>query len=128
MAQSTAYEKHPEHIIEIDEELKAVRVTLDGRVLAETNHGLNLREGKYPAVVYVPRADVRMDDLRRTDETTHCPFKGDAHYFANPIQINQDAATAKPIAWSYETPFDQMVAIREYLAFYSDRVEIEDLT
>lgn len=121
MAQSKAYAKFPQHRIEIDDERVHVRVTLHGEILADTSRGLNLREGKYPAVVYIPREDVAMDRLRRSDLSTHCPFKGDASYFAS----RNDAAATAEVAWSYETPFDQMLAIRDHLAFYADRVEIE---
>jgi uncharacterized protein (DUF427 family) len=124
MALSPAYEKFPEHRIQIDDERVHIRVTLDGEILADTRRGLNLREGKYPAVVYIPREDVAMDRLRRSQLSTHCPFKGDASYFDG----GKDAAGAKEVAWSYETPFDQMLVIQDHLAFYADRVEIERIS
>lgn len=129
MVESTAYAKHPQHKIEIDAESVKFRVTLDGEVLAETRRGLNLREASYPAVVYIPREDVRMERLTPIDHSTHsthCPFKGDASYFC----ARKDSATASTrpkIAWSYETPFEQMEAIRGHLAFYADRVTLERL-
>ena len=131
MAHSTAYEEHPQHRIEIDAAPVGIRVTLHGEVLAQTTRGLNLREGNYPAVVYVPRDDVNMERLTPSDLSTHCPFKGDASYFRfqarSPENSQQDSAS-KEVAWSYETPFDQMAAIRGHLAFYSDRVTVEPLT
>lgn len=126
MALSAAYEKHPQHRIEIDEERVRVRVTLHGTVLAETTRGLNLREANYPAVVYIPRDDVHMERLTQSDHSTHCPFKGDARYFHSQARSQEDSAGIE-VAWSYETPFDQMAAIRGHLAFYSDRVVIERL-
>jgi len=123
MAQSDAFEKYPQHRLEIDEARVALRVTLNGVVLAETRRGLNLLEGDYPAVVYIPREDVAMDRLERSALSTHCPFKGDASYF----DWKGESETSPQVAWSYETPFDQMIAIREHLAFYPDRVEIETI-
>jgi uncharacterized protein (DUF427 family) len=123
MTRSTAYDRFPEHRIEIDAERVGLRVRLDGTLLAETSRGLNLREGTYPPVVYVPREDVRMDRLARSDHSTHCPFKGDASYF----DFGAGDARVSRVAWSYEDPFDQMTAIRDHLAFYPDRVEIEPL-
>jgi len=127
MALSTAYEKHPQHRIEIDTERVAVRVTHDGEILAQSERGLNLREGNYPAVVYIPRDDVQMDRLEPSDLSTHCPFKGDANYFRQRVSSQTDS-TGEELAWSYETPFDQMEAICDHLAFYPDRVTIERLT
>jgi uncharacterized protein (DUF427 family) len=125
MALSKAYARFPDHRIEIDEAGIGVKVSRGSTLVAETKRGLNLREGSYPAVVYVPREDVRMDRLERSDHTTHCPFKGDATYYDLNNDLNADDPRTRQIAWSYEDPFDQMLAIRGYLAFYSDRVEIE---
>jgi uncharacterized protein (DUF427 family) len=126
MALSSAYAKHPQHRIEFDHDRVGLRVSLRGEVLAETTRGLNLREANYPAVVYVPREDVQMDRLEASDLSTHCPFKGDASYF----RFGGDNASeaSEEIAWSYETPFDQMAAIRDHLAFYADRVTLEPST
>lgn len=131
MAHSEAFEKFPQHRIEIDDERVHARVTLKGRVLAETTRGLNLREGKYPDVVYIPREDVLMRHFERSEQSTHCPFKGDASYFdvdagkSGEGSNDSDEGSRSEVAWSYETPFDQMQAIRDHFAFYSDRVEIE---
>ncbi len=124
MVMSKAYEKFPQHRIEVDEERVHVRVTHMGELLAESTRALNLHEGKYPVVVYIPREDVSMDRLQRTEESTHCPFKGDACYFA----CRNVEGTTPEVAWSYETPFDQMAVIRDHLAFYADRVEIETIS
>ena len=126
MTLSSAYDKHPQHRIEIDAEQVALRVRLNGEVLAETTRGLNLREGKYSAIVYVPREDVSLERLEASDHTTHCPFKGDASYFDYPGN-DQNVGAVQQVAWSYETPFDQMAAIRGHLAFYSNLVTIEPL-
>jgi uncharacterized protein (DUF427 family) len=123
VARSNAFANFPDHRIEIDDSPIHARVTRDGRVLAETTAGLNMREGKYPAVVYFPREDVFMQHLERTEHSTHCPFKGDASYFD--VGASEGGETIREVAWSYETPFDQMKAIRDHLAFYVDRVEIE---
>jgi uncharacterized protein (DUF427 family) len=125
MALSSAYAKYPQHRIDIDEERVGLRVSLDGEVLAHTTRGLNLREGNYPAVVYVPRDDVDMERLTPSDLSTHCPFKGDASYFR--CGGSEQHVATEEVAWSYETPFDQMEAIRGHLAFYADRVTIEQI-
>ena len=121
MPRSPAYEKYPEHTLRFDEERVCVRVLVGETLIAESRNALNLHEGRYPATLYLPREDVLLEKLAQSDHSTHCPFKGDATYFDF-----VDGATDVPqVAWSYENPFDQMLEIRDHLAFYSDRALIE---
>jgi uncharacterized protein (DUF427 family) len=52
-------------------------------VLADTQAALTLREDTYPPVHYIPRRDVEMAQLQRS-EYTYCPFKGDCAYYSIP--------------------------------------------
>jgi uncharacterized protein (DUF427 family) len=110
----------PDHPIAITPNPNRVRVTFNGRVIADTTHALILKEASYPPVIYVPRADADMAVLARTDHGSHCPYKGDASYFT----ISVDGERADNAVWSYETPFPAMAAIAGHLAFYPDRVTI----
>jgi uncharacterized protein (DUF427 family) len=103
--------------IAIKPEQKRVRVTFHGQVIADTSDALALKEGSYPVVYYVPRKDVQMERLARTSHSTHCPFKGDASYFS--IKGGPENAV-----WTYETPKDDMQAIKGLLAFYPNKVEV----
>ncbi len=114
----------PDHPITITANPSRVRVMADGVVIADTTKALTLKEASYPAVQYVPRADAKMDLLKRTDRVTHCPYKGDASYFS----IVADGKTLDNAIWSYETPFPAMAEISGYLAFYPDKVRIEEMT
>jgi uncharacterized protein (DUF427 family) len=114
----------PNHPITIEAAPHRVRVTFAGRVVADTGRALLLREMAYPPVAYVPREDVDFTLLKRTDHTTHCPYKGDASYYS--IQV--DGRTAENAIWSYEQPFADVADIAGHLAFYPDRVgSIEQL-
>ena len=113
----------PDHPITITANPRRVRVTAGDIVIAETAHALTLKEAKYPAVQYVPREDARMDLLQKTDRVTHCPYKGDASYFS----INADGKMIENSIWTYETPFPAMAEITGHLAFYPDKVKIEEV-
>jgi uncharacterized protein (DUF427 family) len=113
----------PDHPITISPNPKRVRVSADGVVIAETTHALTLKEASYPAVQYVPRADTKMDLLSRTDRVTHCPYKGDANYFS----VSAGGKVLENSIWTYETPFPAMTEITGHLAFYPDKVKIEEL-
>src|SRR5260370_27241693 len=73
-----------DHPISIERSSSRVVVSVAGRVIANTREALTLHEAHYPAVQYIPRKDVDMTLLARTDRTTYCPYKGDASYFSIP--------------------------------------------
>jgi uncharacterized protein (DUF427 family) len=113
----------PDHPITISANPKRVRVSVGGAVIAETNHALTLKEASYPAVQYVPRSDANMALLKRTERVTHCPYKGDANYFS----IAAEGKTIDNAIWTYETPYPATAEIAGHLAFYPDRVKIEEM-
>jgi uncharacterized protein (DUF427 family) len=109
-----------DHPITIEPNLARVTVSFAGKVIADTKDALALRESIYPAVLYIPRKDVDMKLLQRTDNVTHCPYKGDASYYSIPA----GGERLVNAVWTYEQPFEAVAAIKDYLAFYADRVEI----
>jgi uncharacterized protein (DUF427 family) len=113
----------PDHPITITPNPRRVRVTAGDIVIAETTKALTLKEAKYPAVQYVPRQDANMALLERTDRVTHCPYKGDASYYS----VKADGKTLDNAIWTYEAPFPAMTEISGHLAFYPDKVKIEEL-
>ncbi|SFJ91318.1 DUF427 domain-containing protein [Bradyrhizobium sp. cf659] len=113
----------PDHPITITPNPRRVRVTAGDIVIAETSKALTLKEAKYPAVQYVPRQDANMALLERTDRVTHCPYKGDASYYS----VKADGKTLDNAIWTYEAPFPAMTEISGHLAFYPDKVKIEEV-
>ena len=113
----------PDHPITITQNPRRVRVTAGDILIAETSKALTLKEARYPAVQYVPRQDANMALLERTDRVTHCPYKGDASYYS----VKADGKTLDNAIWTYETPFPAMTEISGHLAFYPDKVKIEEV-
>jgi uncharacterized protein (DUF427 family) len=111
-----------DHPITITANPKRIRVTAGGVVIADSTRALTLKEASYPAVQYVPRGDTNMALLARTERTTHCPYKGDANYFS----INANGKSIENSIWTYEAPFPAMAEIAGHLAFYPDKVTIEE--
>ncbi len=109
----------PDHPISVEHNPKRIVVTLDGKVIADTTAALTLREATYPAVHYIPRADVAMDALARSDTQSYCPYKGDASYFSIP----SGGERAIDAIWTYEAPYEAVAAIKDHLAFYPSRVD-----
>jgi uncharacterized protein (DUF427 family) len=113
----------PDHPITIAPNPKRVTVKVGGRVIADTRRALSLREASYPAVNYIPREDVDMALLERSDHSTYCPYKGECSYFSIPVGGEQ----ARNAVWSYEAPYAAVAEIKNRLAFYPDRVTLEEM-
>src|ERR1700679_3973776 len=90
----------PDHPISIEANSSRVVVTVGGKVIADTHAALTLREASLPAVQYIPRGDVDMAALTRSDHTTYCPYKGDAYYYSIPAGGHRSLNAFL----SYETP------------------------
>ena len=109
----------PDHPITIERNTHRVVVKVAGRVVADTREALTLREAKYPPVQYVPRKDVDMTLLARTDHVTYCPYKGDCAYYSIPAGAERSINAV----WTYEEPYAAVAAIKDHVAFYPDRVD-----
>ena len=90
-----------------------------GALIADTREALTLKEASYAPVQYIPRKDVDMNLLQRTDHSTYCPFKGDASYYSIPSGGEKSVNAV----WSYENPYPAVGQIKDYVAFYPSRVD-----
>jgi uncharacterized protein (DUF427 family) len=59
----------PDHPISVDANPPRVVVKVGGKVIADTRNALTLREASYPPVQYIPRRDVDMAVLTRSEHT-----------------------------------------------------------
>jgi uncharacterized protein (DUF427 family) len=109
----------PDHPITITAARERITVTVAGRRIADTREALTLNEAGYPPVHYIPRKDVDVTLLQRSNHQTYCPYKGECVYYSVP----SGGERAVNAAWSYEAPYPAVSQIREHLAFYPDRVE-----
>lgn len=94
-----------------------------GAVIGESARALELVEGDYPPVIYFPREDLGMAFLERSDTSSVCPHKGQASYF----DISTSAGVIRDAGWSYETPLEGAERIAGHIAFYADKVTVEQV-
>lgn len=117
------FAKRPDHTITF--EPCRAQATHGTTVVARSSQAVKLFEADYPPVLYFPISDCEdryfiADD----DHSTYCPFKGHASYWS---LAGTDGESGERVAWSYKEPYDECEAIRGYVAFYADRVEVEEL-
>ena len=116
------YKKYPQHRLSTRPAKLRVQVTHDGEVIADTSDAIEMHEMHVghvvaPVVYDIPRKDVKMERLARTEHHSYCPFKGQASYYS----LKDGAENS---VWTYEQPYDEMLAIKGLLAFYPDKFDI----
>lgn len=119
MTEKTIKVPGPDHPITVEPARARVVVSVAGKVIADTGNALVLREAAYPPVYYIPRNDVEMTLLARTDHKTYCPYKGDCAYYSIPVGGERTVNAV----WTYESPYAAVKEIAQHLAFYPDRVD-----
>ena len=108
-----------DHPITISPAEGSVRVTVGGKIIAESKRALRLEEKGYPPVYYLPCSDADMSLLVRTSYSTYCPYKGDCAYYSIPA----GGPKSENAVWTYEKPHQAVADIKERLAFYPTRVD-----
>jgi class 3 adenylate cyclase/uncharacterized protein (DUF427 family) len=97
---------------------KRVRVEFSGTWIADTTRAVVLHETRQPPAHYIPKEDIRMDLLHKTAYHTHCPFRGDASYWA----LEVGGQRVENAAWAYEAPFRGAEAVKGHLSFYRGKI------
>lgn len=109
------------HPITVEFTGKHVTVRINGEVVADTDNALTLQESTYPAVQYIPKADVVQSALRDSDTETYCPFKGVASYHH---VVTGSGDTVEDAIWTYLEPYPAVAAIAGHVAFYPDKAVV----
>ena len=112
----------PDHPITIEPNPARVTVRVGDQVVADTTTALNLHESTYPAIPYIPLADVDQEVLRQSDTSTYCPYKGDAAYYSLTLSDGE----LVDVIWTYPQPYPAVAEIAGHVAFYPNKVEITE--
>lgn len=95
-------------------------------VLADSTRVLKLAEVGfhiYDPVIYFPLGDTEMAHLEATEKSTHCPLKGDTHYFD--FVAGEERRPA--IGWTYAKPLAFAAKLRDYVAFDRRQVALSQV-
>lgn len=107
------------HFMAIKPVDRRVRIFFGDVLLADTSRAVRVIEvgrALYDPVLYIPPDDIHIK-LDRIDKSTHCPLKGDASYYT---------LDGEEIAWCYDAPFDFAVDLTGRVAFWAEKVRIEE--
>jgi uncharacterized protein (DUF427 family) len=98
-----------------------VRVSVDGQVIAESERAKALFESNLPTRWYLPRDDVRLELLEPSDKRTRCAYKGVASYW----HVRVGDTIHDDVAWTYPNPQHDAEPVRDLIAFFDERVDVE---
>ncbi len=98
-----------------------VAVLIAGQEVARTGDAQLLAEAAYPAVYYLPAGTLPAAMLLESDHQTYCPFKGTASYH----HLIHNGKTHENAVWSYSTPFDEALQIKDHIAIYANVAEVK---
>jgi uncharacterized protein (DUF427 family) len=100
---------------------RALRVELDGVVLATTGSPVMVYETGLPTRYYLNATDVDYSHLLPSDTVTECPYKGTTGAYWS-AKIGDEVVA--DVAWSYAFPTRQLQPITGMIAFYNEKVDI----
>lgn len=106
--------------IDILDSSRHVRVEVEGVTVADSTHPRVLFETGLPPRFYLPKVDVRLDLLERSEKVTYCPYKGQARYWS----VRAGGTLHPDLAWSYPTPLPESQKIAGLVSFYDEKVDI----
>lgn len=117
-SEPSGYVERPDYRVDLLRRRNLVTVRAGDRVIARTTSPLLVDEQDHGLVFYIPEADVDASQLVATDDSSRCPYKGQASYW-------RLADGDEPVAWTYRDPYPQVAEIVGHVAFYQDRVSVE---
>lgn len=109
------FAKYPDYAIVLERSGQEFVAILQGQPIAKTSNAIILKESNHKPVIYFPSEDIQLETVSQSEKDTYCPFKGTASYWS--------FGDEKNIAWSYGDPFDEVLDIKNYVAFYTDRLD-----
>jgi uncharacterized protein (DUF427 family) len=110
-----AHPRDPFHRLDVRASSRHVRMAHGGQLVVDTRRPVLVFETHLPVRFYVPREDV-VADLRPSELTTYCPYKGEANYWST--------VTRRDLAWSYQKPLPDAVQLTDLISFYDDVMEV----
>jgi uncharacterized protein (DUF427 family) len=113
--------RDPYHRVDVIPTSRHIKISIDGEVLAESDHAMALFESNLPTRWYLPRDDVSAE-LVPTDTVTRCPYKGTAAYYA---VKRENGETVKDLIWYYDDPLSAVDRIAGRLCFFNERCDVE---
>jgi uncharacterized protein (DUF427 family) len=113
--EAPGHPRDPFHRIDVHQSSRHIRISLDGKLLAESTSPVLLFETGLPMRTYLDPNDVKLP-LAPSAKRTLCPYKGTAIYWS--LEGHPD------IAWTYDDPLPDVAPIKDRIAFFDEKVDV----
>ena len=94
---------------------KKITIVFNGVTICETHQAQRILETSHPPSYYLPSADIQMEYLQLSPQSSFCEWKGRAIYYTLTMGDQQ----LVNVAWAYPEPTVNFAVIKDYLAFYA---------
>jgi uncharacterized protein (DUF427 family) len=98
---------------------KHIKVIFNNLLIADTSRAKRILETSGPPVYYIPPTDIKMAHLIATRKNTFCEWKGIASYYTVVVSDKR----AENAAWFYTKPTSGYESIKDYVAFYPQKMD-----
>ncbi len=119
--QAFGHPRDPYSRIDVYPTSRRVRVLVDGEVVADSRRARILFEAALPPRYYLPEEDVRTELLEASAKKTRCAYKGSASYWH--VRVGDELR--EDLVWTYREPQHDAEPVRDLLAFFNERVDLE---
>jgi uncharacterized protein (DUF427 family) len=113
--------RDPYSRIDVYRTSRRVRVSVGGETVADSVRTRALFETGLPTRYYFPPEDVRLDLLVPSEKRTRCAYKGSASYW----HVRAGGELHEDLAWTYTTPQHDAEPVRDLIAFFNERVDLQ---
>lgn len=97
----------------------SIKLVVAGEIIAHSQQAITLEEKGYQPVIYIPVKDINTDYLKPSEQTSYCPYKGQANYWH--VQVKDQLL--ENVAWEYKEPYEEVTRISDHIAFYLSKID-----
>jgi uncharacterized protein (DUF427 family) len=105
--------------IDVRQSAQHLEFALDGVAIADTHRAKALYETYLPVRYYLPPEDVLVA-MKPSSTVTVCAYKGRAIYYS-PVAAGK---VLTDFAWSYGDPLVDALEVRDYIAFFDEKLDV----
>jgi uncharacterized protein (DUF427 family) len=114
--------RDPYRRVEVIESSRSIEVTVDGRLLADSERPRLVTETGLPERWYIPRVDVDWTQLAPSTTSSGCQYKGEANWW----HVDADGGDRlADVVWGYERPIPEASKLAGLVAFYAEHAAVE---